>query len=78
MDAPVKRKVTFDEFTAVEDWQKRFQLLDQLPDPEVDDLPLLEKALADDQMSIRRLATVYLGMIEDVAVVPALNKSVKR
>ena len=44
-------------------------------DPEVGDLPLLEKALADEQMSIRRLATVYLGMIEDVAVVPALTRA---
>ena len=28
-------------------------------------------------MSIRRLATVYLGMIEDKAVVPALTKALK-
>ena len=75
VEAPVKRKVSVDEFTALQDWQQRFQLLDQIPDPEVEDLPLLEAALADDQMAIRRLATVYLGMIEDVAVVPALTKA---
>lgn len=72
-----REKVTLDQFTAAEDWQKRYQLLDQIPDPEVEDLPLLEKALEDDQMSIRRLATVYLGMIEDVAVVPYLSQALK-
>ncbi|CAM5181011.1 HEAT repeat protein OS=Ureibacillus acetophenoni OX=614649 GN=SAMN05877842_103244 PE=4 SV=1 [Ureibacillus acetophenoni] len=63
-----REKVTLEQFQSAEEWQKRYQLLDQLPDPEVEDLPLLEKALEDEQMSIRRLATVYLGMIEDVAV----------
>ena len=58
-------------------WEKRFQLLDQMADPEVNDLPLLGLALEDEQMSIRRLATVYLGMIEDIAVVPYLEKALK-
>lgn len=66
-----KRKITVDELDA-EDWEVRFQLLDQIPDPDVSDIPMLAKALADDKMSIRRLATVYLGMIEDVEVVPYL------
>lgn len=69
-----RKAVTIEQFKA-EDWQQRFQLLDQLPDPEVEDIPLLTLALDDEQMSIRRLATVYLGMIEDVAVVPALEKA---
>ena len=77
VEAPVKRSVSVDEFTALQEWQQRFQLLDQIPDPQVEDLPLLEKALADDQMAIRRLATVYLGMIEDVAVVPALTTALQ-
>ncbi|MCP1144409.1 conserved virulence factor C family protein [Lysinibacillus endophyticus] len=72
-----REKVTLEQFEAAEDWQKRYQLLDQMPDPEVEDLPLLQKALEDEQMSIRRLATVYLGMIEDVAVVPALSRALK-
>ncbi len=69
-------KVTMEQF-AVKDWQQRFQLLDQMPDPDVSDIPLLLLALDDDQMAIRRLATVYLGMIEDEAVVPALEKSIQ-
>lgn len=71
-----RKKVTLDDFL-VEDWQERFQLLDQMPDPEIDDIPLLEKALEDPQMSIRRLATVYLGMIEDEKVVEPLGKALK-
>lgn len=71
-----RKKVTLEQFN-VDDWGERFQLLDQIPDPEVDDLPLLEKALEDEQMSIRRLATVYLGMIEDKSVVPVLTKALK-
>lgn len=73
--AATKRQITLEEYTAIDSWEERFQLLDQIPDPEVDDIPMLEAALADAQMSIRRLATVYLGMIEDVAVVPALTKA---
>ncbi|MGE7942373.1 conserved virulence factor C family protein [Lysinibacillus xylanilyticus] len=71
-----KLKVTVEQFTQPE-WEKRFQLLDQMADPELDDLPLLDLALQDEQMSIRRLATVYLGMIEDVAVVPYLEKALQ-
>lgn len=68
------RKVSLDEFD-VPEWETRFQLLDQMPDPDLDDLPLLEKALQDDKMSIRRLATVYLGMIEDEAVIPFIERA---
>ncbi|MFJ8518840.1 conserved virulence factor C family protein [Lysinibacillus xylanilyticus] len=73
---PAKLKITVAQFKQPE-WEKRFQLLDQMADPELDDLPLLDLALQDEQMSIRRLATVYLGMIEDVEVVPYLEKALK-
>jgi hypothetical protein len=59
------------------DWRKRYQLLEQMDDPEVEDLPVLEKALKDEKASIRRLATVYLGMIEDKLVLPLLYKALK-
>ncbi|WP_397537783.1 conserved virulence factor C family protein [Rummeliibacillus pycnus] len=71
-----KRKITLQEFD-VDDWETRFQLLDQMVDPEVDDLPLLQKALLDEKMSVRRLATVYLGMIEDKMVVPILVQALQ-
>lgn len=72
-----RKGISLAEYVQVSDWQQRFQMLDRMPDPEVTDIPLLEEALKDEQMSIRRLATVYLGMIEDVAVVPALTKALQ-
>lgn len=59
------------------DWRVRYQKLEQMDDPAVDDLPVLEKALNDEKASIRRLATVYLGMIEDKKVLPLLYKALK-
>lgn len=52
-------------------WKNRYAALDRL-DPTIDDLDLLEKALHDQKSSIRRLATAYLGMIEDKKVLPLL------
>lgn len=60
-----------------ESWEKRYQLLDQMSDPTVEDIPVLEKALADSKLSIRRLAAVYLGMIEDPKVLPSLYKALR-
>lgn len=71
-----KKRITVADL-AHEDWEVRFKLLDQIPDPTVEDLPMLAKALDDEKMSIRRLATVYLGMIEDVAVVPYLKRALQ-
>ncbi|WP_042473495.1 conserved virulence factor C family protein [Bacillus ndiopicus] len=72
-----REKVTLVQLQQTEDWQQRFQLLDQMPDPNVEDIEMLSYALKDDQMAIRRLATVYLGMIEDEAVVPALEQALQ-
>ena len=71
-----RQKVTLDQFDHP-DWRKRYQLLEQMPDPTVDDLPLLEKALGDEKASIRRLAAVYLGMIEDKKALPYLYRALK-
>lgn len=70
------RKISLEEFS-VDQWETRFQLLDQIPDPDMSDAPLLERALDDEKMSIRRLATVYLGMIEHDAVIPYVEKALK-
>jgi len=70
------RKISMEEFS-VDQWETRFQLLDQIPDPDMSDAPLLERALDDEKMSIRRLATVYLGMIEDDTVIPYVEKALK-
>lgn len=59
------------------DWKKRYQLLEQMADPTLDDLPVLEIALRDEKPAIRRLAVVYLGMIKDKAVLPYIYQAMK-
>jgi len=59
------------------DWRKRYQLLEQMEDPTLEDLPVLEKALKDEKSSIRRLAVVYFGMIKDKKVLPYLYIGLK-
>lgn len=73
---PQRIKVTLEQFDQP-DWQTRYQLLEQMEDPTTEDLPLLDKALSDEKASIRRLATVYLGMIEDKSVLPYLYKALQ-
>lgn len=58
------------------DWKVRYAALDRL-NPIDDDLPLLDRALDDAKASIRRLATAYLGMIEDQKVLPYLYKALQ-
>lgn len=72
----VKQKITMDDFDAP-DWQTRYQKLEAMDDPNLEDLPLLERALQDEKVSIRRLAVVYLGMIEDERVLALLYKGLE-
>src|SRR5690606_37574775 len=58
------------------DWRERYAALDKM-DPTLDDLPVLDKALEDEKASIRRLATAYLGMLDDKKVLPYLYKALK-
>lgn len=58
------------------DWRDRYASLDQM-DPTIQDLNILDQALDDDKSSIRRLATAYLGMIEEVEVLSYLYKALK-
>lgn len=57
-------------------WEKRFAALERM-NPSVEDIPVLVKALSDSKSSVRRLATVYLGMIADSAVLPHLYRALK-
>ncbi|MBU7593203.1 conserved virulence factor C family protein [Metabacillus halosaccharovorans] len=68
-------KVTL-EMLDHDDWTERFAHLDQM-NPTEADIPVLEKSLNDEKASIRRLATVYLGMIEKPAILPLLYKALK-
>ncbi len=60
-----------------ESWERRYQALEQMEDPTVADIPILERALLDNKVSIRRLAVVYLGMIEDKLVLPGMYQALK-
>jgi hypothetical protein len=70
------KKITLEDFNQT-DWQIRYRLLEQMDDPTLADLPLLEKALQDEKVSIRRLATAYLGMLNGQAVLPLLYQALK-
>ncbi|WNB92996.1 conserved virulence factor C family protein [Bacillus sp. NEB1478] len=66
------------------DWQTRYAALERM-NPAIEDIMILKQALKDEKPSIRRLAVVYLGMIEEEAVLPLLylalsdkNVSVRR
>ncbi|MBD8014143.1 conserved virulence factor C family protein [Planococcus wigleyi] len=74
--APRGRRITVDEFNAP-DWETRFQLLDQMIEADIDDLQLLSLALDDEKMSIRRQAAIFLGDIDDKAVVPYVERAMK-
>jgi hypothetical protein len=71
-----KLKISLSDFDE-SDWRIRYQLLEQMDAPSTADLPVLEKALQDEKTSIRRLAVVYLGMIEDKSVLPLLDKALQ-
>ena len=73
---PIRMKVTAEDLNHP-DWQIRYKALEQMEDPELQDLPILEKAILDEKPSIRRLATVYLGMIKEKKVLPLLYKALK-
>lgn len=71
-----QNKITLDTLDDP-DWRVRYAALDRLMNPTVKDLPVLDKALDDERSSIRRLATAYLGMIEEPEVLPSLYKALK-
>lgn len=78
-DQPVEEKRVADispEVLDHPDWKIRYQALDQI-EPTLEHLELLGKALDDEKASIRRLATAYLGMIEEPEVLPYLYKALK-
>ncbi len=71
-----KRYKVTEEMLEDPEWTKRYAALEQM-DPTEDDIHVLDKALNDEKASIRRLATVYLGMIESPNVLPLLYRALK-
>ena len=73
-DAPVEEAATGDLSAAAEqlrhsDWKLRYAALQKIQ-PSLETLPLLVHALQDENTSLRRLATVYLGDIKEPEVLP--------
>ncbi|NDI33561.1 conserved virulence factor C family protein [Chengkuizengella sediminis] len=58
------------------DWRRRFAALDQM-EPTAEVLPIISKTLKDPKASIRRLAVVYLGEIQNAEVLPLLVEALK-
>ncbi|MGG4035704.1 conserved virulence factor C family protein [Paenibacillus cisolokensis] len=58
------------------DWRVRYAALERMS-PEPEHLPLLAKALADDNVSVRRLAVVYLGDLRIPEALPHLFKALR-
>src|SRR5699024_6813484 len=70
-----KNKVTLDMLDQP-NWRDRYAALDRM-DPTIADLEVLDKALDAERTSIRRLATAYLGVMEEREVLPYLYKALK-
>lgn len=78
-EAPRSESAALDELEAAlndSDWRKRYAALQRLT-PTAAAIPLLAKALGDAQMSVRRLAVVYLGDIKEPEALPHLFLALK-
>lgn len=82
-DAPASSEATEEGQTGAtleqlrhSDWKLRYAALQKIQ-PSLETLPLLVHALQDENTSIRRLATVYLGDIKEPEVLPFLYRALE-
>ncbi|MCE4957028.1 virulence factor [Macrococcoides caseolyticum] len=68
-------KVRLEEYQNTSDWQERYRMIDHYPQPDISDIAFFEAVLNDERPQIRRLAVVFLGMIEDKRVLKALHQA---
>ena len=66
--------VTLETYQQEPDWKARLRMLKSFPTPTHADYPLLDYALNEDKVPLRREAVVLLSMIEDQATLPYLYK----
>ncbi|RKP53159.1 virulence factor [Cohnella endophytica] len=59
-----------------QDWRERYAALERLK-PTAEDLPVVARALRDSQLSVRRLAVVYLGDLRTPEAMPYLFEALK-
>jgi len=81
VDAPVRpAPLSADEVLAAfdsPDWQSRYAALDRLSESTPEALPMLQRAIGDENASIRRLAVVYLGDLRSAEAMPLLFAALK-
>lgn len=65
-----------EEGLASEDWRRRYSALEAM-EVSQENLPLIERALGDDKMQIRRLAVVYLGDLKTPEAMQLLFRAMK-
>lgn len=66
--------ITLEKYSNTHDWKARLRMLKAFPTPAINDIPLLETALAEEKIPLRREAVVLLGMIESTDVFPYIYK----
>ncbi|WP_306220347.1 virulence factor [Cohnella sp. WQ 127256] len=59
-----------------QDWRERYAALERLK-PKPEDIEVIARALKDSQLSVRRLATVYLGDLRTPEAMPLLFTALK-
>ena len=66
--------VSYEEYLNESDWKVRLRMLTEFPTPTLEDIPLLEQALNENKLPLRRQAIVLFGMIESKEILPYLYK----
>ncbi|GGH39081.1 virulence factor [Paenibacillus segetis] len=75
-----RRQLSLEEIASSlqsEDWQVRYAGLDALQQPGPEALPLIEQALRDPKMQLRRLAVIYLGDIRTPEAMELLYEALR-
>ncbi|UTH10523.1 virulence factor [Macrococcoides canis] len=70
-------RILTETYLSTEDWKERYRMLDHYPTPDSSDIPFLKVVLSDDKPQLRRLAVMFLGMIESRDVLPLLDEAMK-
>lgn len=68
-------RISIDTYLRTEDWKERYRMLDHYPTPTESDIPFLKVVLNDDKPQLRRLAVMFLGMLETQSVLPLLHEA---
>ncbi|AGZ24335.1 MULTISPECIES: conserved virulence factor C family protein [Staphylococcus] len=66
--------VSLETYQQASDWKEKLRMLKSFPTPTFDDIPLLDAALNEEKVPLRREAIVLLGMIEDRQILPYIYK----